>query len=161
MSTNPSYIPARDNDPGTAKAAARNVDITARETECLTIFHGVKHGTFGHRHTDLTNEELADKTGDDQYSNISSRVSSLFRKGCIRLTGNERKSRQGRSQQCHEFVEPEEREKQMEINLAILAERKTRKRFTCPQCGEVHVCKKPSSTTRTAPTDTMPDVEML
>lgn len=126
-----SQIPARRNDPATSKAAAASVKTSEREQECLIIFSGVKQGTMAHpvleSLQDLSNDELRKLTGDAQTANISSRVSSLFRKGLIRLTENERVSDEGRMQQCHEYVPVNQVQAQLVINRKILDDREMKK----------------------------------
>ena len=154
----PDHIPARSYDRDTAKQAAAEVNITEREHECMTIYWMVKHGQMvcpGYSGaTDLTNDELSILTGDAQVANISSRSSKLYEKGVLRYTGNKRQSREGRDQDCKEYVEKENWLKQAAINQAEIAARKA-KPWTCPTCGELHVCKKPSASV------TMQDMEEL
>lgn len=97
------YIPARHGDPQTSKEAAASVNINERQKRVLEIFKR-RHNDVEALHRDLTNEELIDLMGEEQVGNISSRVSELRNRGLLRLNGNKRKSRQGKLNQCHEFV---------------------------------------------------------
>lgn len=100
-----SRLPVRNTDRSTARKAAKSVNINARQQVVLSYFEHVYP-------RDLNNEELIDLMGEEQVGNVSSRVSELRDDhGALRLSGNERKSRQRRSQQCHVFVPVAERSK--------------------------------------------------
>lgn len=91
----------RNSDPITSRIAAHLVDTTKREQQVLNAFIAVNRP--------MCNEQVADSTGDDQYSNISSRVTSLRRKGFLRWNGAYHKSRQGRNQRVNQLVNAADR----------------------------------------------------
>lgn len=96
------YIPARRYDPDTSKIAARMVDTTKREQAVLDAFIAANRP--------MCNEQLIDFMQEEQTGNVSSRVTSLRRKGFLRWTGTYYESRQKRPQRVNALVPVAERE---------------------------------------------------
>lgn len=95
QNTRPSF---RNSDPPTARAAAPGGrHLNERQIVVLRVFQQAHP-------RDLTNEDVIDALGEEQVGNISSRVTELRDRQYIKLSGNKRKSRQGKMQQAHAWV---------------------------------------------------------